>query len=131
MSTESPADREEEPTPDAGQTPPIDPALYLQLSSELLRQMAWLGAAAAGGMLVLLEAEIMDIDWISGSALILFAATVLVSVRGQEMLVDRFADGRDIKTTARRVRGLVMFLLGLGAGILGAGVYLRWLELGR
>ena len=101
--------------PDAGRGA-VDLLGFAQLWTDQFRHLTTLGLAGAGGVLVLLETQVMrasDRWWL---ALGLFAMTAVLSMYGQIRIVDDASVGRMPGAHARRLRGLALSCLGAAGG---------------
>ena len=94
------------------------PDIVCQLWCEQFKQLAWLGVTAAGGGLVLLQAGYLEASLRAGGAVMLFALAAAVALVGQDRLVDRITEGKDIGRGVRGFRLAASALLGVGAGAL-------------
>lgn len=94
-----------------------------QLRFEQFRQIATLSVAAAGGVLVLLQAGYLASTIKSGAAVATFAVAAALSLLGQNTLVDNIEKGRGWTRGARTYLMLAFLLMGAGVGLI-AGVML-------
>lgn len=94
----------------------IDPVAIAQLWAAQFQHLTTLGVAGAGGVLVLLQAQLIPSDARWWLALGLFAATALSSTYGQIAVVDEATDGKAPGKKPRALRGLALAFLGAAGG---------------
>jgi hypothetical protein len=95
---------------------PIDPLDLAHLWAGQFQHLTTLGVAGAGGLLVLLQVEVMDVTrkwWLS---LLLFALTAVFSLYGQVTVVDDASTGSAPGRKPRTLRALALTCLGAVAG---------------
>lgn len=99
-------------------TPVVDIVGLAQLWAGQFQHFTTLGVAGSGGVLVLLQTEIVPAEGRWWLALALFALTALVSAYGQIAVVDEATHGAPPGKKPRRLRGLALALLGAAGGAL-------------
>ena len=106
--------------PEAAEPPraEVAPELVYQLRFEQFKHVATLSVAAAGGVLILLQAGYLDSGYRSGAAVALFALAAAMSLFGQNALVDAIDAGRGWTRPAQVYLVLSFMLLGAGVGLL-------------
>jgi len=95
---------------------PIDSVALAHLWASQFQHLTTLGVAGAGGVLILLQAGMIDPDERWWLAVILFAITSTLSMYGQIAVVDEASEGRLPGRRPRSIRGLALAVLGAGAG---------------
>lgn len=114
---------EEPEEPAAGQpSAAVDLVGLAQLWADQFQHFTTLGVAGAGGVMVLLQAELVPREGRWWLALTLFALTALVSTYGQVAVVDEATLGLAPGRKPRWLRGLALTLLGAAGGSLFASV---------
>ena len=96
-------------------------ATAIELQFELLKQFAWLGSAIIGGIVILLQLDQITIGKHVYAALSCFAISIVVSVQGQDYLVNKLAEGKVLEELASRmklIRMTAFSLICFGAGII-------------
>jgi lysylphosphatidylglycerol synthetase-like protein (DUF2156 family) len=92
-----------------------DPIAAAQLWADQFQHLATLGVAGAGGVLVLLQAQLLATEGRWWFTLVLFAATAVFSMYGQIAVVDEATAGRAPEKKPRGLRMVALMCLG-GAG---------------
>jgi hypothetical protein len=100
----------------------VDVVGLAQLWATQFQHFTTLGVAGAGGVLVLLQAELVPMEGRWWLALTLFALTALVSAYGQIAVVDEATLGILPGKKPRRLRGLALAFLGAAGGALFASM---------
>jgi hypothetical protein len=95
-----------------------DVALLAQLWADQFQHMTTLALAGGGGLLVLLQTNIVRTDRTFWTTLVLFALMAVFSVVGQTSVVDDATQGRPPGRQTRLMRALA--LMALGAAAMGA-----------
>lgn len=93
-----------------------DPVALAQLWAAQFQHLTTLGVAGAGGVLVLLQANLIPPDQKWWLALGLFALTALSSTYGQIAVVDQASEGKAPGKKPRVLRGLALAFLGAAGG---------------
>ena len=111
-----------EPKPDGVERTPsepdVPPGLTYQLRFEQFKQIATLAVAAAGGVLILLQAGYVESTFESGTVVAAFALSAALALFGQDKLVEGLEASKG-RTPAARILLLLSFaLLGAGIGLL-------------
>ena len=102
---------------DAADTPatPMDVIALAQLWADQFQHFTTLGVAGAGGVLILVQAELVASEQRWWLALGFFAFTAIFSTYGQIAVVDEASEGRVPGRKPRVMRGLALACMG-GAG---------------
>lgn len=115
----APADAAPAPSP----KPPAeqgDPTLELvalaQLWADQFRHLATLSVAGAGGVLILMQAELIEADAKWWLPLGLFVTTAVFAMYGQMGIVDGASSGKKPALLAQLTRGMATACLGAGGG---------------
>ena len=95
----------------------IDPIALAQLWADQFQHLATLGVAGAGGLLILLQAGLLDREEKWWLALGFFALTAVLSLYGQIIVVDEATLGRVPGTKPRALRGVALLCLGAAGGV--------------
>ena len=92
-----------------------DVALLAQLWADQFQHLTTLALAGGGGLLVLLQTGIVEVDRTFWIALVLFSLMATLSLIGQTAVVDDATRGLPPGKHARITRGLAMMVLGAAA----------------
>jgi hypothetical protein len=113
-------------TTDAADPPrtPLDPIALAQLWADQFQHLTTLGVAGAGGVLILVQAQLVAPAQRWWLALGLFAFTAIFSTYGQIAVVDEASEGRVPGRKPRVMRGLALACMG-GAGGAALATVLR------
>jgi len=95
-----------------------DVGVLPQLWADQFRHLTTLGIAGAGGVLVLMQAQLLDRGWRVALALFLLSASI--AMIGQVVVVDEASEGRLPRKKGRPLRNGALAFLGAGAGFLFA-----------
>lgn len=93
-----------------------DPVALAQLWADQFQHLATLGVAGAGGVLVLLQAQLIDTAGRWWLALVLFVLTAVFAMYGQIHVVDEATLHRLPGRRPRLMRGLALGCLGAAGG---------------
>ena len=111
-----------EPEPNGVEPMPSEPnvpsGLTYQLRFEQFKQIATLAVAAAGGVLILLQAGYVESTFKSGAVVAAFALSASLALFGQDKLVEGLEAGKGRTQTARLLLFVSFALLGAGIGVL-------------
>lgn len=92
-----------------------------ELHFELLKQYAWLSSVIIGASVVLVQLKIVTFSPELYFPFICFGASILMSLFGQDFIVDSLSKGKTIYCIAKKVkvyRYSSMFTLFIGVGLL-------------
>ena len=116
------------PTPKGVDLPGFDApgraALLIHLWADLFKHLSTLGVAASAGLLVLLQADLLEGGssfWVS---LAMMASGSLLAFSGSAATVKLVEDNGGSTKPLRRLLQASTFLLGIGTGILAASIVL-------
>lgn len=96
-----------------------------ELHFELLKQYAWLSSVITGAVVILIQLKVVQFTSDFYIPFICFGASILISVVGQEFIVDSLLKGKTIYCISNKVkiyRHISMFTLFLGVGMLAANI---------
>ncbi|WP_372627872.1 hypothetical protein [Arsukibacterium sp.] len=102
-------------------------ALATELNFELLKQYAWLSSAVCGGLILLIQMEVIESGKDVYISLMFFGLSILCAIFGQDYIVDSLLKDKriyDISTILSRIRFVAMMSIGIGAGYLNASLFL-------
>jgi hypothetical protein len=102
--------------PTAEGHPAVDPVALAQLWAGQFQHFTSIGVAGAGGVLVLLQAELIPTEQRWWLAIALFAASAVLSMYGQIAVVDEASAGLPPGRKPRALRGLALACLGAAGG---------------
>ena len=97
--------------------PNVPSGLTYQLRFEQFKQIATLAVAAAGGVLILLQAGYVESTFKSGAVVAAFALSASLALFGQDKLVEGLEAGKGRTQTARLLLFVSFALLGAGIGV--------------
>ncbi|MFD2167602.1 hypothetical protein ACFSJY_15230 [Thalassotalea euphylliae] len=103
-----------------------DLTLTTELTFDLLKQFSWFGSACIGAVALLVQLNAIALNGFIFAALGCFGLAVLIAFMGKNTIIEALLQGKtikDIKLTVTLHRVLSMFLIGLGAGMLGGEIY--------
>ena len=101
--------------------------LATELHFELLKQYARLSSAVCGGLILLIQMNVIEAGRDVYISLSLFGLSILCSIFGQDYIVDSLLKGKsiyDIAKSLNRIRFISMFSVGVGAGYLNASLFI-------
>ncbi|NCT48162.1 MAG: hypothetical protein GW763_09290 [Paraglaciecola sp.] len=101
--------------------------LATELHFELLKQYAWLSSAVCGGLIVLIQMQVIKAGTDVYVSLMCFGISILCAIFGQDHIVDSLIKGKgiyEIAKTLSRIRFISMMSIGIGAGYLNASLFL-------
>lgn len=104
------------PPPSPSQRGWDDPVAIAQLWAGQFQHLTTVGVAGAGGVLVLLQAELIPSEQRWWLALALFAATSMLSIYGQIAVVDQASEGQAPGKKPRVLRAMALACLGAAGG---------------
>ena len=88
---------EEKPELDSAQQNKIkNETLTTELHFELLKQYAWLSSAAIGAIVVLVQLKAIEADKDLYVSLGFFVASIILSITGQDHIIDSLLKGKQI-----------------------------------
>ncbi|NTS76186.1 hypothetical protein HR060_04825 [Catenovulum sp. SM1970] len=99
--------------------------LVTELHFDLLKQYAWFSSAVIGAVIVLIQLNAIEIGQDVYTALALLSLSILVSLTGQDYIVDSLLKGKEIYQIAKilkLLRAISMFCLGVGTGYITAEI---------
>jgi hypothetical protein len=96
--------------------PAVDPVALAHLWAGQFQHLTSIGVAGAGGVLVLLQAELIPTEQRWWLAIALFAASAVLSMYGQIAVVDEASAGLPPGKKPRALRGLALACLGAAGG---------------
>ncbi|NZA27775.1 hypothetical protein H0E84_15460 [Luteimonas sp. SJ-92] len=88
-----------------------------QLWADQFRHLATVGVAAAGGVLILMQSQLIEVQTKWWLALGLFATGAVLAMQGQMGVVDGATAGKPPGRSARIVRAMAAASLGGGGGL--------------
>jgi hypothetical protein len=101
------------------------PELAYPLYSTQFQQLGWLGMAAAGGVLVMLQVGFFKSGPVPAIlATVIFALSTVVATLGPLELLRGLTEGKDVRKTVRRLAIAAVFLFGTGMGLVILGLIL-------
>jgi NADH:ubiquinone oxidoreductase subunit 6 (subunit J) len=106
---------------------PVDgtsPDLPFELQSKLFDQLAAMSIAGAGLTVTLIGSILKNAPGIVWLAVIYFAVAAIVCITANIGLIDGLFEGKDRRKRNKWLTALSVMLIGMGAGSLGASVYL-------
>ncbi len=96
--------------------PAVDPVALAHLWAGQFQHLTSIGVAGAGGVLIILQAELIPTERRSWMAIALFAASAVLSMYGQIAVVDEASKGLPPGKQPRVLRGLALACLGAAGG---------------
>ncbi|MEI5638366.1 MULTISPECIES: hypothetical protein [unclassified Pseudoalteromonas] len=96
-----------------------------ELNFELLKQYAWLSSVITGAVVILIQLKVIQFNADFYIPFICFGASILISLFGQEFIVDSLLKGKTIYCVSNKVkiyRHTSMFTLSFGVGMLAANL---------
>jgi hypothetical protein len=101
----------------------VDHVALAQLWAGQFQHLTSIGVAGAGAVLVLLQAELIPTEQRWWLAIILFAASAVLSMYGQIAVVDEASSGHPPGKKPRALRGFALACLGAAAGAALATIF--------
>jgi len=96
--------------------PALDPVALAHLWAGQFQHLTSIGVAGAGGVLVLLQAQLIPTEQRWWLAVVLFAASAVLSMYGQIAVVDEASEGLPPGKKPRALRGGAIACLGAAGG---------------
>lgn len=92
-----------------------------ELHFELLKQYAWLSSVITGAVVILIQLKVVSFNSDLYMPFICFGASILISLFGQDFIVDSLLKGKTIYCVSNKIkiyRYTSMFTLFVGLGML-------------
>ncbi len=102
--------------PECAVSTPPDPLGLAQLWADHFQHLTTLSVAGGGGLLILLEARILDLGDRWWLPLALFVVSAVLAMHGQIMAVDDATRGQAPGRKARHIRSAALAALGAASG---------------
>ena len=97
-----------------------------ELHFELLKHYAWLSSAIVGAIIILAQTGITEMDVHVFVSLALLGLSIMISLTGQDHMVDSLLKGKSIYSIAKLMKFLrvaSLLCLGMGAGYFSANIF--------
>ncbi len=95
----------------------------IDLYFQLFKQYAWLGSAAGGAVVFMIQLKLIDLDPKLYRAVAAFAISIFLSILSQQVLVSELAKGKSIFELKRKfelISAISLGSLGFGVGSIAA-----------
>lgn len=99
--------------------------LTTELHFELLKQYAWLSSVITGAVVILIQLKVVSFSADLYLPFICFGASILISLLGQDFIVDSLLQGKTIYRISNKIkifRYISMFTLFVGVGMLAGTI---------
>lgn len=97
-----------------------------ELHFDLLKHYAWLSSAIIGAIIILAQIGVTEMDVHVFVSLGLLGLSILISLTGQDHMVDSLLKGKSIYSIAKLMKVLrvtSLLCLGMGAGYFSANIF--------
>ena len=95
-------------------------ASIIEVYFEMFKQFAWLGSATIGGIVLLVQLNVLEMNAALSKEVAAFAISILLSIFGQISLVAALASGKtvaELRTAMTLYTIFILFVFGLGIGM--------------